>query len=168
MPPTGGQAMNVGIQDVHNLAWKLTGHLAGWAGSGLLDTYELERRPFALAVSEDAARTVSGLGQRPEQLSNRGRVLGVSYDSPAVIPDGTDLPAVAYPVIDYVPTARPGSRAPHMWLWRDGLAVSPLDLSDTTFALLTGRTRHPRKPAGEPAGQHLALPLPPYPLGPHR
>src|SRR5260370_8794772 len=71
IPPTGGQAMNVGIQDVHNLAWKLTGHLAGWAGSGLLDTYELERRPFALAVSEDAARNVSGFGQRPEQFSNR-------------------------------------------------------------------------------------------------
>ncbi len=166
IPPTGGQAMNVGIQDVHNLAWKLTGHLAGWAGSGLLDTYELERRPFALAVSEDAARNVSGFGQRPEQFSNRGRVLGVSYDSPAVIPDGTDLPAVANPVIDYVPTARPGSRAPHMWLWRDGQAVSPLDLSDTTFVLLTGRTGHLWKAAGERAGQQLGIPLRCYLIGP--
>jgi putative polyketide hydroxylase len=165
IPPTGGQAMNVGIQDVHNLAWKLAGHLAGWAGPGLLDTYELERRPFALAVTEDAARNVSGFGQRTEQFSNRGRVLGVSYDSPAVIPDGTDFPAGANPIIDYVPTARPGSRAPHLWLWRDGQTISTLDLYDTTFVLLTGGTGHRWKAAGEQAAQQLGIPLRCYLIG---
>jgi putative polyketide hydroxylase len=46
-PPTGGFGMNTGIQDAHNLAWKLHAVLEGWAGPGLLDTYEQERRPIA-------------------------------------------------------------------------------------------------------------------------
>jgi 2-polyprenyl-6-methoxyphenol hydroxylase-like FAD-dependent oxidoreductase len=46
-PPTGGFGMNSGIQDAHNLAWKLAAVLAGWAPESLLDSYELERRPVA-------------------------------------------------------------------------------------------------------------------------
>jgi len=41
--------MNTGIQDAHNLAWKLAAVLRGWAGPALLDTYEDERRPIAEA-----------------------------------------------------------------------------------------------------------------------
>ncbi|MGH7786376.1 MAG: FAD-dependent monooxygenase, partial [Candidatus Binatia bacterium] len=43
-PPTGGFGMNTGVQDVHNLAWKLAAVLQGWAPPALLDTYEAERR----------------------------------------------------------------------------------------------------------------------------
>ena len=46
-PPSGGLGMNTGIQDVHNLAWKLRLVLAGEASERLLDTYETERRPVA-------------------------------------------------------------------------------------------------------------------------
>ena len=166
IPPTGGQAMNVGIQDVHNVAWKLAGHLAGWAGPRLLDTYELERRPFALAVMQDASQNIGGLGQRPEQFSNRGRVLGVSYDSPAVAPDGTSLPAVANPHIDYVPTARPGSRAPHMWLRRRGESISTLDLFDRSFVLLAGPNGEAWRAAAREATGRLGLPLDCYLIGP--
>lgn len=168
IPPAGGQALNVGIQDVHNLAWKLAGHLAGWAGAGLLDTYEAERRPFALAVTADAAANVaagSG-GQRVEQFSNRGRVLGVSYDSAAVIPDGTPPPQVDNPVTDYVPTARPGSRAPHLWLWRGDQRLSALDLYDTSFALLTGPAGRPWQQAAEQAAHKLGVPLESHLIGP--
>jgi hypothetical protein len=166
IPPTGGQAMNVGIQDVHNLAWKLAGHLAGWAGPGLLDTYALERRPFAQAVMDDASRNVGGHGQRQEHFSNRGRVLGVSYESPAVVPDGTEPPQVANPVIDYLPTARPGSRAPHLWLRRNGTRISTLDLYDTSFVLLTGRTGQTWKPAAALAAGQVGAPVCCYSIGP--
>ncbi|WP_405824044.1 FAD-dependent monooxygenase [Streptomyces sp. NBC_00838] len=44
-PPTTGLGLNGGIQDVHNLAWKLAAVLDGRAGDSLLDTYETERRP---------------------------------------------------------------------------------------------------------------------------
>jgi putative polyketide hydroxylase len=168
IPPAGGQAMNVGIQDVHNLAWKLAGRLKGWAGAALLDTYESERRPVALAVTGDAAANVaagSG-GRRPEQFSNRGTVLGVSYDSAAVIPDGTDLPAVANPVTDYCPTARPGSRAPHLWLRRGGQRVSTLDLYDTHFVLLAGPSGQAWCAAARQTATPLAIPVDCYAVGP--
>lgn len=50
-PPTTGLGLNTGIQDVHNLCWKLSEVLAGRADDGLLDTYETERKP----VSADGA-----------------------------------------------------------------------------------------------------------------
>ncbi|MEU7863114.1 FAD-dependent monooxygenase [Nonomuraea sp. NPDC049141] len=45
--PAGGSALNVGLMDTANLAWKLAAHLHGHASTGLLDTYETERRPVA-------------------------------------------------------------------------------------------------------------------------
>lgn len=49
-PPMGGQGLNLGIQDAFNLGWKLAAQLRGWAPSGLLDTYHIERHPVAAAV----------------------------------------------------------------------------------------------------------------------
>jgi putative polyketide hydroxylase len=46
-PPHGGFGMNSGIQDAHNLAWKLVEVMRGRAGDALLDTYEAERKPIA-------------------------------------------------------------------------------------------------------------------------
>jgi len=53
-PPSGGLGMNTGIQDVHNLAWKLRLVLAGEASERLLDTYETERRPVAQENAEQS------------------------------------------------------------------------------------------------------------------
>jgi 2-polyprenyl-6-methoxyphenol hydroxylase-like FAD-dependent oxidoreductase len=55
--PSGGQGMNVGIQDGQNLAWKLATHLQGWATEDILDSYEQERRPVALSVLEATGLT---------------------------------------------------------------------------------------------------------------
>ena len=46
-PPAVGLGLNSGIQDVHNLAWKLAAVLSGRAHDGLLDTYQAERRPVS-------------------------------------------------------------------------------------------------------------------------
>ena len=46
-PPTGGLGLNTGIADIDNLAWKIAAVEKGWAGPGLLDTYEAERRTVA-------------------------------------------------------------------------------------------------------------------------
>lgn len=169
IPPSGGQAMNVGIQDVHNLAWKLAGHLGGWAGAGLLDTYDSERRPYARAVNDDVAQNVAaGPGApRLEQFSNRGRSLGVSYDSSAVIPDGTPLPWVTNRVVDYVPNARPGSRAPHLWLRRNCQRISTLDLFDTQFVLLTGARGTAWSIAAQRVAASLGVPLRCHAVGPN-
>ena len=42
--PAGGQGMNSGIQDAHNLAWKLARVLAGADAETLLASYKVERR----------------------------------------------------------------------------------------------------------------------------
>ena len=46
-PPTTGLGLNTGIQDAHNLTWKLAEVLAGRAGDALLDSYESERKPVS-------------------------------------------------------------------------------------------------------------------------
>jgi len=52
-PPTGGQGLNLGIQDAFNLGWKLAARIRGWAPEPLLDTYQAERRPVAEAVLDN-------------------------------------------------------------------------------------------------------------------
>ncbi|MEV4538710.1 rifampin monooxygenase [Asanoa sp. NPDC049518] len=52
-PPTGGQGLNLGLQDAFNLGWKLAAALEGWAPDGLLDTYHAERHPVAAAVLDN-------------------------------------------------------------------------------------------------------------------
>ena len=57
MSPTGGFGMNTGLGDVMDLGWKLEGALRGWAGPGLLDSYEIERGPVAWRNTTAAANT---------------------------------------------------------------------------------------------------------------
>ncbi|KAF2782247.1 monooxygenase FAD-binding protein [Streptomyces sp. OM5714] len=52
-PPTGGQGLNLGVQDAFNLGWKLAARIRGWAPDTLLDTYEAERRPVAEDVLDN-------------------------------------------------------------------------------------------------------------------
>ncbi|CAI5523158.1 unnamed protein product [Closterium sp. Naga37s-1] len=75
-PPAGGFGMNTGIQDAHNLAWKLAALLQGTASPALLSTYEAERRPVAventhLSVSnfESALAVPRVLGLEPNAAS---------------------------------------------------------------------------------------------------
>jgi len=51
-PPAGGFGMNTGVQDAHNLAWKLGLMLNGVASPSILQTYESERRPVAIFNTE--------------------------------------------------------------------------------------------------------------------
>ncbi|MEU8528126.1 rifampin monooxygenase [Streptomyces sp. NPDC048629] len=52
-PPTGGQGLNLGVQDAFNLGWKLAAEVAGRAPEGLLDSYHAERHPVAAAVLDN-------------------------------------------------------------------------------------------------------------------
>jgi len=52
-PPTGGQGLNLGIQDAFNLGWKLVAEVDGWAPDGLLDSYHNERHPVAADVLDN-------------------------------------------------------------------------------------------------------------------
>jgi putative polyketide hydroxylase len=148
MPPTGGFGLNTGIQDVHNLAWKLAGVLRGAAGPALLGTYHEERQPVGRVITQQSLFNSQSMGRlgarssgtaiaRPEYLNEQGMIFGAAYTSSALVPDGTPPPALANPVTDYVPSARPGARAPHVWLERNGVRLSTIDL--VGFVILAGR-----------------------------
>ncbi|MGK5543903.1 rifampin monooxygenase [Streptomyces sp. URMC 127] len=64
-PPTGGQGLNLGVQDAFNLGWKLAAEVNGWAPEGLLDSYHAERHPVAAAVLENTRAQMTLLGTDP-------------------------------------------------------------------------------------------------------
>ncbi|MEV5239536.1 rifampin monooxygenase [Streptomyces cinnamoneus] len=64
-PPTGGQGLNLGVQDAFNLGWKLAAEVAGWAPEGLLDSYHTERHPVAAAVLDNTRAQITLLGTDP-------------------------------------------------------------------------------------------------------
>jgi putative polyketide hydroxylase len=75
-PPTGGLGANTGIQDAHNLAWKLAAVFKGTAGAGLLDTHDQERRRTGLLTMDQAlarfgTRVAAGAGPGGARLRRR-------------------------------------------------------------------------------------------------
>ncbi|MEV6416151.1 rifampin monooxygenase [Kribbella sp. NPDC051718] len=64
-PPTGGQGLNLGVQDAFNLGWKLAAEVQGWAPEGLLDTYEAERHPVAADVLDNTRAQMELLSPEP-------------------------------------------------------------------------------------------------------
>ena len=135
--PMGGLGMNTGLGDAHNLAWKLAAVVGGWGGPRLLESYEAERRP----VARWAVETSVQLQDEPEGPRRRlldGIVLGYRYESDVVVPDGTAAPIVDDPLRQYVPSARPGHRAPHVWQTPERASV--LDFFGDAFVVLTDST----------------------------
>lgn len=184
MSPTGGFGMNSGIQDVHNLTWKLAAVLNGWGAPALLTSYETERLPVSRMLVEQMAHNLNSVpgapgikdtdstdsfAQRQTMLGNmfsaNNLVFGTSYDSPAIVPDGTSQIQVANPITDYVPSARPGSRAPHIWLERAGEKLSTLDLFGREFVLLAGSQGSAWCEAAKFASASLGVPVQTYRVG---
>ena len=102
-PPTGAQGMNTGIQDAHNLAWKLALSLSGDAAPGLLDSYDAERRPVGEEVVGRTVRSArEGIGadsDDPDFVIRREAQLLIRYDDSPIVaqaaggraPDATGL-----------------------------------------------------------------------------
>ncbi|MEU5974930.1 FAD-dependent monooxygenase [Streptomyces sp. NPDC047315] len=144
MSPTGAFGSNTGIQDAHNLAWKLAAVLRGWAGPGLLETYGAERLPVARATSARAsARSAEhshpGYAPAASASTRQGDVLtvamGYCYPQGAVLGADARMPVVPDRMRI---TAEPGTRAPHLWVTRAGTRISTLDLYERVPVLLCG------------------------------
>jgi putative polyketide hydroxylase len=156
MTPAGGLGMNTGIQDIHNLCWKLAAVLNGWAGPGLLDTYETERHPVAEYNVERSAAFITGAGS-VNQRTALDVDLGFVYASTAVLPDGSERSVSVG--ADYEPEARPGARAPHCWLTSGPGRRSTLDLFGPHFTLLAGARGNAWCDAASEIADELGVPL---------
>ncbi|GAA1897479.1 rifampin monooxygenase [Streptantibioticus ferralitis] len=64
-PPTGGQGLNLGVQDAFNLGWKLAAEVGGRAPEGLLDSYHAERHPVAADVLDNTRAQMELLSTEP-------------------------------------------------------------------------------------------------------
>jgi 2-polyprenyl-6-methoxyphenol hydroxylase-like FAD-dependent oxidoreductase len=163
--PTGGLGYNTAIEDAVNLGWKLAAVLKGQAAPRLLESYEAERKPLAARNTAYAKGFADSLGnyepvpeiedQTPageaarrragEYFSRHGRrefnipgiTFGGRYDgSPAIVPDGTRPPPDT--ANEYVPSACPGGRPPHLWL-PDGRSLYDAFGFEWTLLRLSGK-----------------------------
>lgn len=80
-PPSGGLGLNTGVQDAHNLAWKLAFVVQGKADLALLDSYDAERRPIA---QRNCGHSVSNAMRMAEVDATIGVSLNEPVDPAAV------------------------------------------------------------------------------------
>lgn len=149
LPPTGGFGMNIGIQDVHNLAWKLAMVLRDQADESLLDTYFTERvqiaktntswsidnakrfeKIFAALAKNDLVTFEEALKEQAYHINNILLDLGFVYGSEYQTEE------------NYNPSAKIGARAPHCWLLKNGKQRSTLELFDNQFVLVCRPEAH--------------------------
>ena len=141
VPPTGGLGGNTGIQDTHNLAWKLAAVLRGDAGPSLLDTYHTERHPIGVFTMRQALARFGarmGYNETVEPLVDFTAVAyGYQYRSAAVVGAGDDVT----PLMPSELTGQPGTHAPHITVVHGSREISTIDLYGKRFVLLAGATQ---------------------------
>jgi len=167
-PPSGGLGLNSGMQDAHNLVWKIAAVERGWADTGLLDSYQRERQPiaagysaqshgnalrmgrlFAFVASEfqaaggDLSATEHGLSA-PKQRGALSEL--VEQQRPHFDSFGLQLGFRygdndwANHVSDFAPRIIEGVRLPHAWIEISGRRASTLDLLEpASFALICAK-----------------------------
>lgn len=130
-PPTGAQGMNTGIQDAHNLAWKVALAVKGHAAAGLLDSYDAERRPVGEEVVGRTVRSArEGIGADstdPDYVVRREAQLLIDYSGSPIVSDSARAASDHH--------VRGGQRAPDAKGLTRGAVTTPVRL----FDLLSGR-----------------------------
>jgi len=123
MPPFAGQALNAGIRDAANVAWKLAANLNDGASESLLDTYALERRPHA----RDMVR-----------LSHRiGKVVMSTNGFATALRDGLIYATGAIPPLKRWLTGMKFLKQPH---YREGVLLAPHASVGAVASEFVGRT----------------------------
>jgi 2-polyprenyl-6-methoxyphenol hydroxylase-like FAD-dependent oxidoreductase len=163
-PPWGGHGFNTGVGDAVNIGWKLAAVLSGWAGPGLLDSYQAERKGLAeqtIAVSAahlrraplDLTASAADIQQsKKSEFHSLGLVLGHHYAGSPVV-SAEDVPA--QPAEHYEPAGHPGARLPHAWL-PDGRSLYDVLGRDHTL-LRTDRDADPTPYARAAAARNMPL-----------
>jgi len=174
MPPSGGFGASTGIEDAHNLAWKLALVLRKQAHPVLLHTYDSERRPAVQFTVEQAGlRWKEGMSyyaadaaqkKAPGIVDDLVVTLGYRYASQAIISPQEITSSSEY--TDLVLDGSPGTRTPHCWIERQGRRISTLDLLTRNFVLLTGMDGQHWCNAAHMAAARLKITIDTYCIGP--
>ncbi len=171
MPPNGGFGGNTGVQDAHNLAWKLAMVLKGQAGARLLDTYDAERQPLGGLTCEQAysryvRRSAPYLGlDTVAPLVDEWRMeIGHKYHSSAIVSEPDDDGTLHED--PFQSRGRSGTRAPHLPVERAGMPCSTLDLFNRNFVLLAGAAGDAWCDAARAAGRRCGVTVDAYRVGP--
>lgn len=172
VPPTGGFGGNAGIQDAHNLAWKLAAVVRGEAGPGLLDTYHDERRPIGLMTMAQALARFGdrmGPGAETQLLDHAAVSTGYRYQSAAIVDSAR---SDTTPVPPAMLRGEPGTRAPHVSIGGAGGtglttkgARSTIDLYGKNAVLLAGPAGSAWVSAAQVVAKDLGIPLDTYRFG---
>ncbi|MEU8422277.1 FAD-dependent oxidoreductase [Micromonospora sp. NPDC048835] len=167
-PPAGGFGVNAGIQDAHNLAWKLADVLQGHADESLLDSYEAERRPVGAATADQAWMLFRTRGQLADEDKAAYRdfvivTMGYRYTSNAVVGVPADTELLPR---ELTFTGQPGSRAPHGWVDRNGSRVSTIDVLTEGWTLATAPGDDAWLAAAAAASAETGLPITALTAGP--
>lgn len=167
-PPSGGLGLNSGVQDAHNLVWKLAAVEGKWADPSLLDSYERERRFVAEVYSAQSHNNALEMGKLFQFAAEQYRAAGgdtarlkeliaqaerdgslprlIEQQRPHFDSFGLQL-GFSYAVSsdwpahvsDYTPQIAAGARLPHAWITVAGQRASTLDLLGVDrFTLLCG------------------------------
>jgi hypothetical protein len=171
MPPTGGFGGNTGIQDAHNIAWKLAMAIKGTAGPALVDTYDQERQPAGVQAIEQAynryvLRSDPDLGTEgmheaiPDMHVEFNR-----YRSTAVVPDDDYVDDGRLDIDPRQSFGLPGTRAPHVELSGQGKTLSTLDLYMGDFVLMAGPDGASWEEAARASGAELGIDVKSYTIG---
>ena len=187
MTPYGGKGANTGIQDVHNLSWKLAAVIRGTAGPALLSSYQAERQPIGLAnalasgkwadrdgllarhfsvvagmigaVLVDKLRQWTGLGKlgSPDRLPGTAAMIGLPNYR---YHSGAIDGGTGKDPRTTALDGKPGTRMLHRWIYRADTRLSTLDLSGKEFVLFTAATDGIWEAAAVQTGRGLNLRIP--------
>jgi putative polyketide hydroxylase len=192
MTPYGGKGACTGVQDVHNLAWKLAAVVQRKAAPALLHTYNTERQSIGQYNAEQSGTMANQYGLikkviyrfyrafmtvmvinflRLQKLFPKtgmrqlGDLMGLpdyKYSSLAII--SNEAPVVGYVKAGSL-NGQPGTRAPHLWVKHQGQKISTLDLLGKDFVLFTGIDNACWKQAASKIATELEITIPVYSIG---
>lgn len=157
-PPFGGHGLNTGIGDAVDLGWKIAAVLDGWGGPGLLDSYEIERRPIQENVIAEATANMrvlptelladnledgdeAGIGARQAAGRRIQETKKAEFHSLALVLGQCIDVSPVIPAVDSGGGdgggARPGARLPHLYL-PDGRSLYDVLGPNLTLLVLPG------------------------------
>ena len=161
--PAGGQGLNTGMLDAHNLAWKLALVASGRAPDALLDTYSAERRPVAEQVLELTHALIRyGTMSHPVKRATRAIVVPILARAAIVQRRAARRMSQVYVTYPPGPLVRPGRGTPRPGQRMPDIGVRAGGVHTTLHRVLRGGRHVLVAPAAHAAALHSDPRLRPY------